>query len=186
VRRLSGRVTTALVGLLAITTVPFVVFGYVTASPDARLVTDGRPHRVLVDTGSERMLFVSSEAWDGSGTSVDCRVRDLRTGEDVGLTSPERVARRSYSRRRYYGVAVFDPGSGELEVTCAAPVESVVRIDGVPSQSLPLLLVAGAIGLSFLVVTGLAVLVVVALRRRPGFRPPPGPGGPPGRASTSP
>lgn len=82
---------------------------------DATIPADGRVHAVTVGTDRDRMVWV-----DQSDERPDCRIVDAATGEEirpVGLGSTSYT--KSSGRREWQGDGTFDPGSGDLEVTCA-------------------------------------------------------------------
>lgn len=127
---------------------------------DATVEADGRPHQVSVPTDRDRMLW-----FDETVTYPDCQVVDLRSGEEIRLRSVSGDFRRSQgSTGDLVGVHQFDPGSGQIEVTCdGAHVGAVVEIGPAPAIGsfvggllatilVPLLL--GGSGVVVLIVTG--------------------------------
>ncbi|MDF1602813.1 hypothetical protein [Nocardioides sp. YIM 152315] len=80
---------------------------------DASVPADGQPHTVTVDTDGDRMLWRDEDVFDPG-----CRIVDTATGEEIRL----RPVTSQFSRDTGDGDRVaayrFDPGSGELEVTC--------------------------------------------------------------------
>lgn len=81
---------------------------------DATVEADGRPHEVTVPTDRDRMMW-----FDETVTYPDCRVVDLRSGEEIRLRSVSGDFRRNNGTAGdMVGVHQFDPGSGRLEVTC--------------------------------------------------------------------
>ena len=123
---------------------------------DATISADGRPHEVSVGTDRDRMI------WLESGRPEDCRVVDARTGDPIPLDPVGAAYTRSDSGGDWHGVARFDPGSGDLVVTCdgggSALISPAPRIGsfvvGILATILvPLLL--GLAGLVTLIVTGI-------------------------------
>lgn len=142
------------IGLLVWTLSSFAV-------TDATVPVDGAPHRVEVGTADDTMMW-----FDETVTSPSCRVVDTATGEDVPLEPVTGELRRSNgSAGDWIGARRFDPGSGDVEVTCvdAAHARAVVQVGPAPDVgslvgavvatiAVPLLL--GLAGLSVLLVTG--------------------------------
>lgn len=80
---------------------------------DAELAADGRPHQVSVGTDEDRML------WRADATAQECEVVDRRTGDVIALDPTTASFDRSDSGGSWHGFATFDPGSGDLRVTCS-------------------------------------------------------------------
>lgn len=105
---------------------PFVLFAlaaaattwFIMRSPgsfagQADVLADGAPHLVSVDTGERLMLYAKQ------GTSAPtCVVVDTANSTTVDLSSVSGSQTRSFGSTTWVGIAEFDPGSGELEVTC--------------------------------------------------------------------
>jgi hypothetical protein len=81
---------------------------------DARLPADGRPHTVTVDTDGDRMLWRDEDVFDPG-----CRIVDTATGEEIRLRPVTSQLSRDFGGGGNVAAYRFDPGSGELEVTCA-------------------------------------------------------------------
>lgn len=123
---------------------------------DARVAADGRPHRVTVDTDGDRML------WFEDGSAQACQITDRDTGEQLDLRHVDATYTRSDSDGDWRGFARFDPGSGDLEVTCT-PRGSVLigaapRIGSFVAGLLATILVPMVLGMS-----GLAILIVTGI-----------------------
>lgn len=86
---------------------------------DARIDADGVAHQIRVD-GGKRMLWVE----DGLGQR--CEIVDRSSGEPIPLDPVSGDLRRSSGAHDWSGFARFDPGSGDLEITCAAGEGSVL------------------------------------------------------------
>lgn len=130
---------------------------------DARVPTDGEPHLVTVDTDGDRMLWRDDDVFDPG-----CRVVDRATGEEIDLRPVTSQITRDFGDGEWTAAARFDPGSGDLEVTCApstadedaateveiGPAPSVGGLVGglIATIAVPGLL--GLFGLATLIVTG--------------------------------
>jgi hypothetical protein len=124
---------------------------------DASIDADGDSHRVSTGTDGERML------WLEDSFGQECTIVDLRSGEEVPLHRVSAEYNRSDPSGDWSGFARFDPGSGDLEVTCTAS-DGVVLIGPAPRIGsfvvgilatifVPLFL--GLLGLAILIVTGI-------------------------------
>lgn len=80
---------------------------------DATIPADGQPHQVSVDTDQDRIVWIDDDE------PPSCTIVDLETGREVTYTGG---ADASYTKSNgsgdWEGDQTFDPGSGELEVTC--------------------------------------------------------------------
>ncbi|HEY1116711.1 MAG TPA: hypothetical protein VGE43_03340 [Acidimicrobiales bacterium] len=83
-------------------------------SSDATLRADGGPHRVSVGTDGDRMLW-----YEDPGTR--CDIIDVASGAGIELRRVTGSFERSDSDGDLEGLYRFDPGSGDLEVTCSSP-----------------------------------------------------------------
>ena len=132
-------------------------FGRVAATVEA----DGEPHPVTVPAGEEQML------WDRADDPHRCLLVDREDGGVVVLESVTASYRRSGGSGEWAGDSRFDPGSGRLEVTCAAaggPVQigtapDVPRFVGGLVATVLLPLALGLAGFLVLLVTGILWLV---------------------------
>jgi hypothetical protein len=124
---------------------------------DATIDADGQPHQVSVGTDRDRML------WLEDGFGQQCRVVDRATGEMIPLDPVGGSYDRSDGSGEWHGASRFDPGSGDLEVTCG-PAEGSVLIGPAPRIGsfvigiLATILVPLALGL-----TGLIILIVTGI-----------------------
>jgi hypothetical protein len=123
---------------------------------DARIHADGRVHRVSVGTGDQLM------AWVEDGTGDSCSILDTETGEPVPRQSTGGSYTRSDSGGDWHGAFRFDPGSGELEITCDG--QGTVLLGAAPRfgsfflSILATILVPGFLGLA-----GVVVLIVTGI-----------------------
>jgi hypothetical protein len=144
-------------------------------STDARVPADGRPHVVTVDTDGDRMLWRDDDVFDPG-----CRVVDTATGEEIALRPVTSQMTRDLGDGEFVASFRFSPGSGELEVTCAAGAgtdlddptdpdwemgwgEEVVIGPAPNVGGMAAALAAGVIVPGLLGLTGLAMLVVTGI-----------------------
>jgi hypothetical protein len=141
---------------------------------DATISDDGQPHDVTVPTDGDRMLWMEDRVDVGS-----CDVVDTATGAAVAMRRVSGDYLRSDDSGDWVGVARFDPGSGDLEVTCPSGggrgqigpsaeishvVKSLVLVVLVP-------LVLGGLGTIALVVTGILWATGAPRHDQPGPGP---------------
>ncbi|SDC65593.1 hypothetical protein SAMN05421872_103214 [Nocardioides lianchengensis] len=131
-------------------------------STDVTLDADGTSHAVEVGTDGDRMLWFDERYDDPT-----CRIVDTATGDPVaGLRSPTGDFRRSTGGEEWVGAALFEPGSGRLDVTCTGSGTVPVQVEIGPAPSLgsfglglvltiAVPLVLGGLGLVVLLVTGI-------------------------------
>jgi hypothetical protein len=82
---------------------------------DATIAADGQPHTISVDTDRDRMVWVDDDE------PPSCTIIDVETGQEVRYTgSPDASYTKSSGSRDWEGDETFDPGSGDLEITCDA------------------------------------------------------------------
>ncbi|WP_182526185.1 hypothetical protein [Nocardioides dongkuii] len=137
---------------------------------DATVPVDGDPHRVEVGTDGDRLLWVE-------GPAPDCTVVDAETGTAIALDRVGASYRREVNGVERTGRARFDPGSGELEVTCTgAPGMASTEVEigptprvgnlagGIVATILVPLLLAG-LGLAVLLAAGLVWSARATTRR---------------------
>jgi len=129
---------------------------------DATVQADGEPHRVSVGTDGDRMLW-----FDETTTPPDeCVVVDTATGEELPLEAVSGEYRRSNGTMGdWVGRYRFDPGSGELEITCSGRYDRArVEIGKAPQiasfvggiiAAIVIPLVLGGAGLVVILVTGI-------------------------------
>ena len=80
---------------------------------DATVPADGRLHSVSVEADEERMI------WIDTSRPPDCSIVDTETGNEVRYTgTPDASYEKSSGGPNWAGDRTFDPGSGELAVTC--------------------------------------------------------------------
>lgn len=91
---------------------------------DARLPADGAPHQVTVGTDGDRMLWKDDDIFEAG-----CQIVDRATGDEISLLAEGGGFTRSTGSGDWVGAYRFDPGSGDLEVTCAP--SSLVEADQV-------------------------------------------------------
>jgi hypothetical protein len=129
---------------------------------DVSFRADGQPHRVSVGTDGDRML------WFDETTTLphDCVVVDTATGDEVRLESVTGEYRRpNATMGDWIGARRFDPGSGELEVSCTSRHDSAtVEIGKAPQiasfvggilSAILVPLVLGGTGFVVILVTGI-------------------------------
>lgn len=131
---------------------------------DVEVVRDGEPHAVEVSTDGDLMLWAYLYE-----TRPSCRVVDRVTSEEVELRRPGGEFRREDGGTAggWVGIWRFDPGSGDLEVTCSAidsnppskvEIGPAPRISSVVGGILATILVPLLLGLA-----GVAVLLVTGI-----------------------
>lgn len=98
----------AAVGLFICTLWPLI-------DTDATVPADGQTHRVTVGTDGDRMLWRDSDLFD-----PDCQVIDSGTGQPVDLRPVTSQFTRDFGEGEWTAAYRFDPGSGQLDVTCAS------------------------------------------------------------------
>jgi hypothetical protein len=123
---------------------------------DATLDADGGTHAVRVDGDERRML------WTDDDFTQSCQLLDSRSDEVVDTDPVRGSFTRSEGGAHWTGQSTFDPGSGELEVTCSgggsviigpAPAKDSFVLGLLATIFVPLLL--GGSGLVILIVTGI-------------------------------
>lgn len=137
-------------------------------STDATIDADGRPHEVSVGADGERML------WLEDGFDQRCEIVDRATGKPMVLRPVGGDFTRSDGSGDFGGAARFDPGSGQLRVTCEGSDGTVLigpapRIGAFVGGVFAMILIPlalGMLGLLVLIVTGV-LFTTGAPRRRP-------------------
>lgn len=84
-------------------------------STDATVRADGGTHRVTVGTDGDRVLWRDQAVPDPG-----CRIVDRATSEQVSLRPVGGTMTKDLGDGAWVAAYRFDPGSGRLEVTCAA------------------------------------------------------------------
>jgi hypothetical protein len=160
--------------LVTIVPVGFMVLRLVELTrTDAVIPLDGATHAVRVETDSDRMIWV-----DVGAPTPDCQVRDARSGDQVELHRVNLKTVREGEAGDESGRWQFDPGSGDLEITCSsttaggsASIGAAVTGRIMLTSFLPWFLLAML--LSAVWIGWLAVLVVKLARRSSEPPPPP-------------
>ncbi|GAA4690494.1 hypothetical protein [Nocardioides conyzicola] len=125
-------------------------------STDATVPADGRTHTVTVGTDGDRVLWRDTAVAD-----PECAVVDTTTGDQVDLRVVTSHMTKDLNEDHWTAAYRFDPGSGRLDVTCAAgdeveigPAPSIGGFVGgiIATVAVPGLL--GLLGLVTLIVTG--------------------------------
>ena len=80
---------------------------------DATIQADGESHAISVDA-EDRMV------WVHPGEPQTCSIVDTATGEDVDFKGLDVDYLKDVGSGEWEGADTFDPGSGDLEVTCDA------------------------------------------------------------------
>lgn len=126
---------------------------------DVTVPADGAPHEVGVPADGDRMLW-----YDEDATATSCEVVDRATGRPILLETVSGSLTRDDGDGGRVGSWRFDPGSGDLTVTCTSPVGTEVEIGPAPSLgsfglglllTIAVPLVLGGLGLVVLLVTGI-------------------------------
>jgi hypothetical protein len=134
---------------------------------DATVEGDGQTHAVTLSGQEERMV------WQHPAEPVECQIVDAATGTGVETRPVTETYTRSGGSGEWEGIRLFDPGSGDLEVTCSeqgGPIQIGVapdlgRIGGGVLAGVLGSVVLGGLGLIVLVVTG--ILFATRGPRRP-------------------
>ncbi len=83
-------------------------------STDATVAADGQTHRVSVDTDGDRMLWRSAIILDPA-----CTIVDVANDQQVDLRRVTAQITKDTGGGDWIASYRFDPGSGELDVTCS-------------------------------------------------------------------
>ena len=166
--------------LITIVPVGFMVLRLVELSrTDAIIPLDGATHDVRVEADDERMIWV-----DVDTPTPECQVRDTRGGDPVELHRVNLKTVREGESGDESGRWQFDPGSGDLAVSCSSTTASGSAAIGAAvtgrimlTSFFPWFLLAMV--LSAVWIGWLAVLLV-KLARRSAEPPPPPAWTPPG------
>lgn len=95
---------------VGITVIVLTVKGF--TETDATIRADGQPVRISVATDRDRMV------WNHPGEPDACTIVDVESGAEVTTSGPGASFTKSGGSGSWEGVRTFDPGSGELEITC--------------------------------------------------------------------
>jgi hypothetical protein len=141
---------------------------------DARIPVDGRPHQVTVPSDGDRMIFA-----DASGNRRPCRVTDS-SGREIQQRDLFGDLTVSRNGREWSGLTRFDPGDGEIVVSCRpgpmglrgdptigsevliTPAHDVGGVVARVMATIGLPLIIGGIGLFW----GLVLVILMLTRRR--------------------
>lgn len=124
---------------------------------DATISADGETHRIRIEGDEERML------WLEDGFGQDCQIVDRATGETIPLDPVTGSFERSDGSGDWSGDSRFDPGSGDLEVTCVAGEGSVLVGPAPRIGSFVTGIVATIVVPLVLFLAGVAVLLVTGI-----------------------
>jgi hypothetical protein len=139
---------------LAVGVTAFVLLFRGIMATDASLPVDGVRHRVSVPTDGDRMIWA-----DTRYQRPECTVVDRASGAEIALAPTS----GDFERNDQKAIARFDPGSGDLDVTCEGDTATSVDIGPSPGTAglvggillavlAPLLL--GGLGFVVVLVTG--------------------------------
>ena len=129
---------------------------------DATVRADGQAHQVSVGTDGDRMLWLDDD--------TTCSVVDRATGDPITLRPVRGYFERPDSNSDLVGLYKFDPGSGDLEVTCVQAAHSrdddddlvligpVLKFETIGLAVLLVIVIPGILGLA-----GLIVLIVTGI-----------------------
>jgi hypothetical protein len=140
---------------------------------DATIEADGQTHRISVETDRDRMV------WIDQFDQGDCTIVDVETGEEVEYTgTPDATYTKYTDGVEFLGDRTFDPGSGDLEVTCAetggpiqiGPAPQFGEFFGGIALGIFLPFFLGGVGFLMLIVLG--VLFATGRPRRDPAAPP--------------
>lgn len=90
---------------------------------DATVAVDGIPHQVNVATDGDRLIYVRS-----GGASPSCTVIDLASGQPINVRDVNATITRSNADGEWRAAHRFDPGSGNLTVTCSGSSGGTAQI----------------------------------------------------------
>ena len=81
---------------------------------DATIQADGQTHAVSVDADQDRMVWIHPDE------PQTCSIVDAENGQPVDIEGVSATYTKDVGSGEWEGVSRFDPGSGDLEVTCEA------------------------------------------------------------------
>jgi hypothetical protein len=147
-------------------------------STDAVVPVDGATHSVAVESEDERMIWVDLDA-----ATPDCEVRDATSGKEVELRRVTLKTVRDSETGDESGRWQFDPGGGDLEVSCtggtvgdSATIGPAVSGKIMLTEFAPWLVLAMLLSAVWI---GWLVVLVIKLVRKPVEPMPPPAGSPP-------
>ncbi len=143
---------------------------------DATIDVDGDAHSVTVPTDGDRILW-----FDRTVTEPTCEIVDETSGEPIALHQTDASYTREIGKFEQYGGFTFDPGSGDLRVTCSPTLSTVVEIGPSPDfgsfvggLAIGIFLAFFFGGVGFLMLIVLGVLFATGRPRRDPAAPPGG------------
>ena len=167
-----------LLGPAAVFLVTLVVSGFMflrlleLGQTDAVVPVDGASHTVQVDSDRDRMIWVAQDA-----PTPDCEVREAASGERVPLHRVTITTIRDNGTGSESGRWRFDPGSGDLEVTCSggavggsAAIGPALTFGVLLSDFAPWFVLAMLLSLVWI---GWLVALVIKYAKKPEEPPPP-------------
>jgi len=163
----------AVVFLITMVPVGFMVLRLVELDrTDAVIPLDGATHEVRVEGDGERMIWVDLDA-----STPECDVRDARSRDPVELHRVSLKTVREGENGDESGRWQFDPGSGDIEISCSggtvggsAAIGPAVSGKIMLTSFVPWLLLAMVLSAVWI---GWLVVLVVKLAKKPVEMTPP-------------
>ncbi len=126
------------------------------AEVDATIQANGETHTVIVERDQDRMV------WTHPFQTENCSIVDALTGEEVELDDVDASYTKDVGSGSWEGTSTFDPGSGELRITCDAsggeiqigPAPDIGGFVGGLVGGILLAILLGGVGFVMLVVIG--------------------------------
>ncbi|MDN4172842.1 hypothetical protein QWY28_07820 [Nocardioides sp. SOB77] len=129
---------------------------------DATVPADGSPHAVTMPAEEDRVLWLHPDA------PVRCTVVDTATGDAVTTAAVGGSLQKSDGSGEWVADTRFDPGSGDLEITCTGGTGGTggeAQVGPAPSVGGFVTAIALTIAVPLLLgLAGLVVLLVTAVR----------------------
>lgn len=155
-------------GVLAVAMVVWLLVAFFDS--DASVRADGAPHQVSVGTDGDRMLWLDDD-------DTTCEIVDRATGETITLRTVSGDFERSDSNGDLEGLYRFDPGSGDLEITCVQAVQEfgddrvlitpMPEIENVALAILLAVVIPGLLGLAGVIALIVTTILFVTRDPRP-------------------
>lgn len=128
-----------------------------TFTTEETIRADGQTQNITVGTDKDRMI------WGEPGEPVQCSIVDSASGAEVTRSSLDASYTKSGGSGPWEGVARFDPGSGDLDVTCQSgasdiqigPAADFGRVFGGTAAFILLIVLSGLVGVTMLIVVGI-------------------------------
>jgi hypothetical protein len=139
-----------LVGLVVGVTLFVMIFRGILET-DTSVPVDGESHTVSVPTDGDRMIWAET-----LGERPQCTVIDRSSGQEVRLEATN----GDFERNEQIGVRTFDPGSGDLDITCTGEPGTEIEVGPAPSITGLVGGIVAAVGIPLLV-GGSGFLIVV-------------------------